>query len=84
MRPRVSEAMNRDLLAEVTDEEVKSAVFSIKASSAPGPDGMSGLFFQQYWEEIGPKVSLEVKKFFEGGRMPPDWNFTYLCLLPKV
>lgn len=45
---------------------------------------MSGLFFQQFWGEIGSKVSLEVKKFFERGRMPADWNFTYLCLLPKI
>lgn len=84
MNVRVSAIMNQCLISEVTDEEFRRAVFSIKASSAPGPDGMSGLFFQQYWEEIGPKVSVEVKKFFERGVMPADWNFTYLCLIPKV
>lgn len=84
MNTRVTEAMNQRLLDGVTDEEIRSAVFSIKASSAPGPDGMSGLFFQQYWMEIGPKISLEVKQFFERGIIPLEWNFTYLCLLPKV
>ena len=84
MVPRVSDAMNQGRMAEVTEEEIKNAMFSIKASSAPGPDGMSSLFFQQFWEELGPKVSLEVKNFFETGRMPTDWNFTYLCMLPKV
>ena len=84
MRPKVSEAMNQSLICQVTDDEIKSAVFSIKASSAPGPDGMSGLFFQQYWEEVGPKVCVKVNKFFERGVRPVDWNFTYMCLLPKV
>lgn len=68
MRLRVSDAMNQGLIGEVTNEEIKSVVFSIKASGSPGPDGMLDIFFQQFWEEIGPKVSLEVKKFFERGR----------------
>lgn len=84
MRTKVTEDMNRSLLCEITDEEITGAVFSIKASSAPGPDGMTGLFFQHYWKDIGPKVSIEVKKFFRTGVMPSEWNVTYLCLLPKV
>ena len=27
---------------------------------------------------------MEVRNFFERGMLPADWNFTYLCLLPKV
>ena len=40
--------MNNSLLEVVTKEEVRAVVFSIKASSAPGYDGMTGFFFQQY------------------------------------
>lgn len=51
--PKVSQSMNEKLTKEVTTEEVIEAVFAIKASSGPGADGMTGLFFQKYWSIIG-------------------------------
>lgn len=48
------------LIKDVTDEEIREAVFTIKTSSAPSSDGMNGLFFQHYWDIVGSDVSKEV------------------------
>lgn len=45
-------AMNNQMTRRVTREEIKEVVFSIKASSAPGADRMTGLFYQKYWEVV--------------------------------
>lgn len=84
MAPRVSGEMNDALIRPVSKDEVREAIFSIKADSAPGPDGMTSRFFQKYWSIIGDQVSKEIQEVFQSRSMPSDWNFTYLCLLPKI
>lgn len=81
---KVSARMNEKLTSEITKEEIRDAIFAVKASSAPGPDGMSGLFFQKYWDIIGDQVVKEIQEVFQSGVMPTDWNFTFLCLIPKI
>lgn len=60
MIPKVTARMNEALIRDISKEEVKEAIFSIKAESAPGPDGMSGLFFQKYWDVIGEDITKEI------------------------
>lgn len=84
MAPKVSSTMNHSLTAKVSKEEVREAIFSIDADSAPGPDGMTGLFFQKFWEVIGDSVTQEIQEVFDRGVLPVGWNFTYICLLPKI
>ena len=45
---RVTPAMNEALTKEITDEKIKAAAFSVKGSSAPGEDGITGVFYKNY------------------------------------
>lgn len=65
--------------------EVRKAVFQLGALKAPGPDGMSGIFYQQCLDIVGNDfTNAVIISFFENGRMPKELNHTNIILIPKV
>jgi len=81
---RVTETMNAELIKEVSDVEIMTAAFSVKGSSAPGEDGLTGVFYQRFWHIVGPGLTAEIQEFFRSSIMPEGWNHTQISLLPKI
>ncbi|CAN1848719.1 LINE-1 reverse transcriptase homolog, partial [Linum perenne] len=80
----VTREMNERLSRDISDEEIKQAIFQLGASKAPGPDGFSGAFFRKMWTLVGSQINSEVKGFFRTGCMHEGWNDTNITLIPKV
>ncbi|XP_052201561.1 uncharacterized protein LOC127807600 [Diospyros lotus] len=72
------------LIAEVSAEEVKIALFSMGDDKAPGPDGFTAKFFKKSWEIVGADVVKAVQSFFASGRLLSQVNATIISLIPKV
>lgn len=51
---------------------------------APGPDGMTLLFFQTYWTIIRQDLIKQVPDFFLMSIMSSELNSTFLALVPKM
>ncbi|CAN6545200.1 unnamed protein product [Malus baccata var. baccata] len=79
-----SDSENDLLSALPTDEEIKEAVFSLNASSAPGPDGFPGFFYHHCWDIVSFDVIQFVKQFFQSNWLYPNTNSNFLVLIPKV
>ncbi|KAL0291807.1 UNVERIFIED_CONTAM: hypothetical protein Sradi_7012900 [Sesamum radiatum] len=73
-----------DLIAPVTQSEIKAAFFDISEDSAPGPDGYTSAFYKAAWPEIGPDIIAAITEFFDSGRLLKQLNATTLVLIPKV
>ncbi|XP_075671161.1 uncharacterized protein LOC142640761 [Castanea sativa] len=69
---------------EVTTEEIKAGLWSVKAYKAPGPDGLHAGFYQHFWLIVGESVIKEVKKNFAERKMPEYLNKTHIALIPKI
>ena len=51
---------------------------------APDLDGMSPIFYQKYWDIVGPNVVNYVLDALNSGVLPCGINETYICLIPKI
>ncbi|XP_021770735.1 uncharacterized protein LOC110734917 [Chenopodium quinoa] len=79
----VMEDMNAVLDCEPTDEEIKSALFQIHPNKAPRPYGMHALFFQKFWQSVGPDIIAFVKSWWRGDVDLRDMNKTCIVLILK-
>ena len=79
----VTEDMAQDLIRPYTADEVKTSLFQMHQSKAPGPDGMSPFFFQKFWHIVGHDVTTAVLSVLHSGRYLKKMNYTHIVLIPK-
>lgn len=53
------------------------------STKALGPDGMSAIFYQTYWNTVDRDVVATVQSYFRNGHMLRDLNHTFISLIPK-
>ncbi|WZY88832.1 hypothetical protein YC2023_045567 [Brassica napus] len=82
--PGITPQINQRLLRLATEEEVKEALFMMHPEKAPGPDGMTALFFQHSWHIIKSDLVEMVNNFLVSGEMDPRLNITHICMIPKT
>ncbi|GJX96968.1 peptidase C48, SUMO/sentrin/Ubl1 [Tanacetum coccineum] len=69
---------------EITDDEIKRALFDIKDDKARGPDGYTSKFFKKAWVTIKKDFCNAIKEFFRTGKLLGEVNATLITLVPKV
>ncbi|GJY21307.1 RNA-directed DNA polymerase, eukaryota [Tanacetum coccineum] len=81
---RLTSDQVEDLESEISNEEVKAAVWDCGVNKSPGPDGYTFEFFRKYWTFIGNDIIQAVKAFFANGCFPRGCNSSFIALIPKI
>ncbi|KAL5861835.1 hypothetical protein ACOSQ4_003131 [Xanthoceras sorbifolium] len=81
---RISGDQCATLGREVSDDENKAVLFSLKDNKAPGPDGYNATLFKKAWSVVGDDVLHAIRSFFSSGRLLKQVNATMIALIPKV
>ncbi len=72
-----------NLTQQFTVDEIKKAVFQLGGDKAPGPDGFSMLFFQNFWYAIQADLISIFEDLYEGNLNTGPIDYAHICLVPK-
>ncbi|GJY71047.1 uncharacterized protein Tco_0474750 [Tanacetum coccineum] len=72
------------MVRDVSDQDIRDAIFSLGDDKSPGPDGYTAAFFKEAWDIIAQDVCNAVKEFFVNGVLLKELNHTIIALIPKV
>lgn len=82
--PLVSPEVNSQLITTPDAWEIRMDLFAINTDKAPGPDGFSVCFYQNFWDIIRPDVARDIQSFFETGSLNWWQKETHVRLIPKI
>lgn len=84
INPSVTNLQNTSLSCIHDRREIWDSVKSLHLTKAPGPDGMSAIFFQHFWETVGDDVTSTIQNIFKSGIFPKGLNDSFIILIPKT
>jgi hypothetical protein len=74
---------NELLEEKFSEEEVKKAIFDSYSEGAPGPDGLSFVFYQSFWDMIKQDLMAMLEEFRRGQLDLYRLNFALITIIPK-
>ncbi|GJT58097.1 RNA-directed DNA polymerase, eukaryota, partial [Tanacetum coccineum] len=81
---QISVEQQEFLECDVSNEEIKKAVWNCGSDRAPGPDGFTFKFFKTFWDVIQNDVVRFVREFFQSACFPKGCNSSFIALIPKI
>ncbi|GJV11447.1 RNA-directed DNA polymerase, eukaryota [Tanacetum coccineum] len=81
---RLSVDQAAELERNLSNDEIKNAVWDCGTNKSPGPDGYTFEFFRKYWNIMGNDIVDAVNQFFSTGFFPPGCNSNFIALIPKI
>ena len=81
---KLSAEVSESMISNITEEQVKEAVWMCEGSKSPSPDGFNFNFIKHNWEALKHDILAAVQSFQVAGNIPRGCNASFIALVPKV
>nr|GEX77526.1 RNA-directed DNA polymerase, eukaryota [Tanacetum cinerariifolium] len=81
---KILDEQSKNIEREISNDEIKTAVWDCGTEKAPGLDGFTFGFFRRFWHVIQDDVIAAVRYFFLNFDIPKGCNSSFIALIPKT
>lgn len=72
------------LNAPITLDELDDTIKALPTGKAPGPDGLTYLYYKTFTSQLAPHMVPLFNAFLEGHSIPSSMSHSYITLVPKT
>ena len=80
---RLNQEERENINRPVTSTEIETVIKNLPTNKSPGPDGLTGEFYQTFREELTPILLKLFQNIAEGGTLPNSFYEATITLIQK-
>ena len=81
--PKLSQEEIENLNRPITSTEIETIIKNLPTNKSPGPDDVTGEFYQKFREELTPILLKFFQKIAEKGKFSNSFYKATITLIPK-
>ena len=81
--PRLNQEEIENMNRPITSTEIQTVIKNLPTKKSPGPDGLTGKFYQTFREELTLILLNLFQNIAEGGTLPNSFYEATITLIPK-
>ena len=81
--PKLNQEEIENLNRPITSTEIETIIKNLPTNKSPGPDDVTGEFYQKFREELTPILLKFFQKIAEEGKLPNSFYEATITLMPK-